>query len=81
MPIYDFKCRECGRISELLLRDISKKVHCPGCGSENMERLVSASYMVKTDVPAPGTTCCGRDERCATPPCSTGSTCHRDERR
>jgi putative FmdB family regulatory protein len=80
MPIYDFKCRDCGRTSEVLLRTTGKMVFCPSCGSENMERLISASYMVKTDLSAPGTTCCGREERCATPPCSTRGTCHRDER-
>lgn len=80
MPIYDFKCRDCGRISEVLLRATDKIVCCPSCGSENMERLVPSSYMVKTNAPAPGTTCCGRDERCATPPCSTGGTCRRDKR-
>ena len=81
MPIYDFKCQECGRISEVLLRTADKAVKCPSCGSENMERLVSASYMVKTDASAPGTTCCGRTERCDTPPCSTGDVCSRDRRR
>ena len=81
MPIYDFKCRECGRVSEVLIRDVSKTVRCPGCRSENMERLVSASYMVKTGARAPGSTCCGRAERCDTPPCSTGEVCNRDRRR
>ena len=77
MPIYDFKCQECGKVSEILLRNSDQSVHCPDCGSENMEKLISASYMVKTDVSAPGTTCCGRAERCETPPCSTGDVCRR----
>jgi len=81
MPIYDFKCRECGGISEVLLRTAGKAVCCPNCGSENMERLISASYMVKTEATAPGTTCCGRTERCDAPPCSTGDVCSRDRRR
>jgi putative FmdB family regulatory protein len=81
VPIYDFKCRECGRVSEVLIRDVSKTVRCPSCHSENMERLVSASYMVKADARAPGSTCCGRAERCDTPPCATGDVCSRDRRR
>ena len=81
MPIYDFRCRECGNVSEVLLRDADKRVRCTNCGSENMERLISASHVVKTDVPAPGNTCCGRTERCDTPPCSTGDVCSRDRRR
>lgn len=77
MPIYDFRCRECGRVSEIFLRNASQAARCPDCGSDNMERLISASYMIKTDASAPGTTCCGRTERCETPPCSTGDVCRR----
>ena len=69
MPIYDFKCRECGKVSEILVRGAEgQATQCTGCGSKNMERLISASYMIKTDAPTPGTTCCGSAERCETPP-------------
>ena len=77
MPIYDCKCRECGRVSEILLHNAVQVAHCPNCGSDNMERLFSASYMIKTDAPAPGSTCCGRTGRCEMPPCSTGDVCRR----
>jgi len=78
VPIYDFRCRECGKVSELFLRGADNQVVCcPDCGSEKLERLISASYMIKTSASAPGTTCCGRTERCETPPCSTGDVCHR----
>jgi len=78
MPIYDFKCQECGKVSELFLRATDQVAHCPDCGSDKMEKLVAASYMIKMGTTAPGTTCCGRTERCKTPPCSSGGTCHRD---
>ena len=79
MTIYDLGCRECGKVSEIFLRSTSDQVdRCPDCGSDNIERLISASYMIKMDAPAPGTTCCGRTERCETPPCSTGGVCRRE---
>ena len=79
MPIYDYKCRECGKVSEMFLRSPdSKDIKCPNCGSDNLERLISASYMIRADASAPGTTCCGRTERCETPPCSVGDTCRRE---
>jgi putative FmdB family regulatory protein len=79
MPIYDFRCRECDKVSEIFLRSANDQVvRCPDCGSENMERLITASYMIKMGAPAPGTTCCGRTERCEAPPCSTGGICRRE---
>jgi len=78
MPVYDYKCRDCGKVSEIFLRSLdTEDIHCPNCGSGNLERLISASYMIKIGASAPGTTCCGRAERCETPPCSTGDVCHR----
>ena len=79
MPIYDFRCRECGKVSEIFLRGAhGQAARCPDCGNENLERLISASYMIRTEASAPGATCCGRAERCETPPCSTGDTCRRE---
>jgi len=79
MPIYDYKCRECGRVSEVLQRSLEgAAIKCPHCGSEDVEKLISASYMVRMDEDGGGTTCCGRTERCDAPPCSTGDVCHRD---
>ncbi len=75
MPIYDFKCRECGKVSEVLIRGAEEPPRCPDCGSDDLERLMSSPNMVRTTTRAPGTTCCGRDERCGAPPCSTGDPC------
>jgi len=79
MPIYDFRCQECGEVSEFLVPSSagSGTLACPGCGSRNMERLISAPSLLKNRVDASGTTCCGREERCETPPCSTGERCRR----
>jgi putative FmdB family regulatory protein len=77
VPIYDYKCRDCGTVKEVLVRRLEDRARCPECGSEAMEKLVSASYRINMNASAPGTTCCGRAERCDSPPCSTGRQCHR----
>ncbi len=79
MPIYDFMCQECGKVSEFLLSGLSdsKKLVCHSCGNKNLERLISAPRLLRDKTDAPGTTCCGRTERCETPPCSTGEQCRR----
>ena len=44
MPLYEYKCQECGEIQEVLQPNFKAKApECRGCGSENTERLVSAA--------------------------------------
>jgi putative FmdB family regulatory protein len=78
MPIYDFKCRECGEVSEVLVRNVeSPDIRCPACGGSNMEKLISSSFLIKASQLYTTGTCCGRTERCGSPPCSTDEGCRR----
>ncbi|MBW1997419.1 MAG: zinc ribbon domain-containing protein [Deltaproteobacteria bacterium] len=79
MPIYEYRCRKCGHVSEYLTdMNGDQVVSCKNCGSKGMEKLLSApSLLSRTPERAPGHTCCGREERCETPPCSDGGTCSR----
>jgi putative FmdB family regulatory protein len=81
MPIYEYKCRECGEVSEILtgMGSRDEGATCKHCGSLHVERILSASFIsVKGGMPKEGTTCCGRNERCDSPPCSTDNVCKRD---
>jgi putative FmdB family regulatory protein len=40
MPLYDFKCRACGRVFEELVR-LGETPNCPACSGNDLERLVS----------------------------------------
>lgn len=40
MPIYDFRCRDCGAVFELLVRGGSQAA-CPRCAGAALERQVS----------------------------------------
>ena len=43
MPLYEFRCRNCRNVFELLLpRGSTADVHCPKCGSSDVQRLMSA---------------------------------------
>ena len=79
MPIYQYKCRECGEVSEFFLHSFftSEPLTCPSCGSHDLDRVPSIPNLLKGKTTAPGTTCCGRTERCETPPCSTDERCRR----
>ncbi|MBI2872769.1 MAG: zinc ribbon domain-containing protein [Chloroflexi bacterium] len=50
MPIYEYRCQECNRTSSFFTRSISQAVEpvCSSCGSQRMERLMSAFAHHKT---------------------------------
>ncbi len=79
MPIYEYKCENCGKVIEIFQKTIAEKPTCPNCGSSELQKLLSSpgAVMMGGSTPA-GTTCCGRTERCDTPPCSTEGICRRD---
>jgi putative FmdB family regulatory protein len=41
MPLYEFKCLDCGNLFELLIMKSAQKVACPACESATVERVLS----------------------------------------
>ena len=41
MPIYEYKCAECGEKSEHLVYSHTEAPKCPSCNSEKLERIIS----------------------------------------
>jgi putative FmdB family regulatory protein len=78
MPIYEYRCNDCGERVEVLLHSRKTAPPCPHCGSLLLERLFSVPHVVRGAAGrAKGQTCCGQEERCARPPCSEGDACRR----
>jgi putative FmdB family regulatory protein len=77
MTIYEYTCESCGQVSEILVHNYSdpEKPVCSNCGSTEMHKIMSAPSFLKENLPHGGKTCCGRTERCETPPCSSGRSC------
>ena len=60
MPIYEYRCRECGEITEALVRMGSKaKVTCANCGSRNVERKFSTFGTGGSSSGSSGASCTG----------------------
>jgi putative FmdB family regulatory protein len=77
MPVYEYRCRDCGATFEALVRagTDAARLHC---GSASWDKLLSAPFVLSGQTARPaGHTCCGREERCAEPPCSEGGVCRR----
>jgi putative FmdB family regulatory protein len=53
MPIYDYRCRSCGRRASLYYQTFSAaesaEPACPGCGSGELRRLVSRVSVIKSE--------------------------------
>jgi putative FmdB family regulatory protein len=79
MPIYEYKCKSCGEIGEYLVGTSKgeEEIICKNCGSSGLEKVMSVAAFSMGEKRAPGRTCCGREERCETPPCSTDNVCRR----
>ncbi|MBU0993203.1 MAG: zinc ribbon domain-containing protein [Proteobacteria bacterium] len=64
MPLYDYQCEDCGKLSEILIFGQEDTPTCRSCGSHQMKKLISAhssmSGPVKNSMPGLGdTACCG----------------------
>ncbi|OIO71765.1 MAG: hypothetical protein CO186_11255 [Zetaproteobacteria bacterium CG_4_9_14_3_um_filter_49_83] len=65
MPIYEFHCRQCERDFETLVMRSQEKVSCPDCGSDQLQKLISA-HAVGHAMP---------DTACGSAPCSPAPAC------
>ncbi len=61
MPLFEYICKSCGEIAELLVTG-SKTPACPNCGSKKLEKQLSSFSARVASAPS-----------FAPPPCGTGS--------
>jgi len=61
MPIYEYKCKDCGSKFEVLVYSGSARIICEKCGSENSERLMSGFASAGTAVKLSSS--CGANSR------------------
>lgn len=78
MPIYEFRCVECGAIQEFLTTGASQEIEmkCKECGAEELERVLSTvSYSMGSSGASQGSCtpgqCCGSTTRS----CGPGQSC------
>lgn len=69
MPIYEYKCLECGKISEFLVMSEDRDIRCVKCDSTNLKRVFLQSFSIGR--PGAGieqkSSCCGLENPCENP--------------
>jgi putative FmdB family regulatory protein len=67
VPLYEYRCGDCGRLFEKLVRTWNEAVACPACASAAVEKQVSSFAFTGTDGGSGarmsgggGGSCCGR---------------------
>jgi len=83
MPLFEFKCEDCGKYSDVLIIGTEDKPVCRSCNSINMTKQISAhssmSGPAKNSIPGPGdTACCGSSPGQAAGCAGPGSCCGRN---
>jgi putative FmdB family regulatory protein len=74
MPIYEYKCGDCGDISEFLVFGKGEELFCKSCKSKNLAKLISAHNTTASNSDFGGNIpggCCGSPGSCGNP----GSCC------
>lgn len=83
MPIYEYRCLECGKESEQIVFGDGSDVKCPVCQGKNLEKLMSATSSItggqRSGMPGHNDTgCCGsrpgEAQGCAGPGSCCGKT-------
>lgn len=41
MALFEYRCSDCGNVSEHLVYSAEDKLSCPDCGSDKLEKLLS----------------------------------------
>ena len=64
MPIYDYRCEECGKVYDVFhkVKEVEEDIVCPGCESKKHTRLLSAPSI-------------SMGSKQAAPPCADGGCC------
>ena len=71
MPIFEYRCENCGQTNEFLILGKQEQLHCPHCQSEDLTKLMSAhntsNVSSESFAEKDSGSCCGSPNSCGTP--------------
>ncbi len=75
MPIFEYRCEDCGEVSEFIIMGKNEPLACKKCGSGKLAKMLSAHNVASSSTdkvsPPPAAGCCGNPHSCGSP----GSCC------
>jgi putative FmdB family regulatory protein len=74
MPIFEYRCSDCGQVSEFIVLGAAEGLTCKVCNSPRLDKLMSAHNRIGSTGPGGGPStggCCGAPNSCGSP----GSCC------
>lgn len=73
MPLYEYRCQECKKESEILVQSLNAKPDCPKCGSKKLEKLLSViGSPVVNGASRSNTSSAANQETCGRSQCARG---------
>lgn len=56
MPLYEYRYRLCGNISEIPIYDhkTAANLHCASCGSKELDKLLAVPGIIRNEIRAKG---------------------------
>jgi putative FmdB family regulatory protein len=69
MPIYEYRCNDCGSVTEILegVGGVSERPHCESCDSTDVARMFSSFAPVMAGGSVTEGSCCGLTDPCDNP--------------
>jgi len=76
MPIYEYRCKKCQKVSEFLIGVSQSKVEikCKYCGSNELDKIISSAFISKGTKPEQSY--CPQNVSCNKPTCMNSGMCH-----
>ncbi|MCK5145876.1 zinc ribbon domain-containing protein [bacterium] len=71
MPIYEYQCNDCGKMNEILIRNVDEKPTCE-CGSSNLKKIFSTFAVSDAASSTAMPDCAGGSCGMPSSPCSSG---------
>jgi putative FmdB family regulatory protein len=72
MPIYEYKCRKCSAVNEILVLGKEEVLQCKSCNSNNLTKLMSAHNTMVAFPSLSSARCSGSPDACgAADSCAT----------